>query len=210
MVCSPCERRMRISYDDGRTWTNPVEPFHPSRGEYGAAEFAIDSEDILHVIFGDRARGRTLWHGVWQNGLWAEPEPIVPPIESQIYQEGPENFFPQRPHAALVNGNVLLVTWQTDRGHVHNGTWYSSTTLSAPELPVIPLPSIQETSIPLARTISAAPDPTTTPESIPAIQDDLPRYSIDNPGSSLVLAVFPVVAVIAAVLIFQELLRFRK
>jgi hypothetical protein len=210
MVCSPYERRMRISNDAGQVWANPIDPYFPTRGEYGAADFAVDSNNVLHVIFGDRARGWSLWHSIWQNGYWAEPEPIVPPVESQIYQEDPETFASQRPHAVFSNGNVFLATWQTDHGHDHNGTWYSFKILDAPQLPLVPLPTFEETPIKNPPATPIIPDPTPTAVGILTSQSDLRSHSSDNPGSALVLGLVPVVMLISAIIIYYSFRSHKK
>jgi hypothetical protein len=140
-------RVMRRSPDGGRTWMESTIPF-ASQGEYGSPDFAVDSGKDLHVFLGDRRRGMNLWHSIWQGNRWTEPEPIAPPSEFQLYYGGPLNFQPWFPRAVVSQGNVILVAWETDRGAIHNGTWYSYRFVNAPEMPVVPISTQSPTPIP--------------------------------------------------------------
>jgi hypothetical protein len=113
----------------------------PTVGEYGNAAFAVDSSETLHVVFGDRARHLNLWHSIWRDGAWQEPEPIAPATEATTYRTGPEEFHPSRPRLVASQGNVLLAAWRTDPGHPHNGTWFAYERLDVPELPLMALPA---------------------------------------------------------------------
>jgi hypothetical protein len=158
IACEPCERRMRLSTDSGRTWSPAVQPMPPTRGEYGAVQFIEDITGNLHMFLGDRARGLNMWHSVWDGVQWQTPESVAPATEAARYLDGPLTFHPQRPNAAKTD-HALLVAWQTDRGHTHNGTWYSYQLTSAqdavPSLPrqdqqsvlnPLPVSSLQPTS----------------------------------------------------------------
>ena len=60
-------RWMRRSTDGGKTWTTPTKPFSYV-GEYGHADFAIDSGNVMHLILGNRTVNTEihgLWHGIW-------------------------------------------------------------------------------------------------------------------------------------------------
>lgn len=138
---APTRRMMRVSRDGGRTWQDPVEVLVPTTGEYGNAAFAVDGNDTLHVVFGDRARNLNLWHSVWRDGVWQDPQSIAPATEATTYSRGPEEFHPSRPRLVASQGNVLLAVWRTDPGRPHNGTWFAHKRLDAPELPIVPLPA---------------------------------------------------------------------
>jgi hypothetical protein len=138
---APTKRMMRVSPDGGETWGDGVEVMAPTVGEYGNAAFAVDASDTLHVVFGDRARHLNLWHSVWRDGAWQDPEPIAPTTEATTHPSGPMEFHPSRPRLVASQGNVLLVAWRTDPGHPHNGTWFAYKRLDVPELPLVALPA---------------------------------------------------------------------
>lgn len=205
IVCDPCERRMRRSTDNGETWTEAVEPF-PSRGEYGWADFVIDSSNTLHMFLGDRGSGLTLWHAVWKDGLWQDLEPIVP--QSETTYEGPQAFHPWFPHAAISQGNTILVTWTTDEGVADNGTWYTYKTLNTPSLPIIPLPTPPPvaTSTPNPTPTVFEPEPTATVRHFVIEQENLNSSSnSNNQATPLILGIVPVVLLIFGIVIVRHL-----
>ena len=136
----PPKRMARTSADGGETWDESVEPFAPSRGEYGPVDFVVDSANQLHAVFGDRGRGLNVWHSSWRGGRWSEPEPIAPATEAERFAEGALTFHPSQPRAVVSQGNLLLVVWKTDPGFHRNGVWSSVRKLDSPELPVEALP----------------------------------------------------------------------
>jgi hypothetical protein len=200
----PPKRMMRLSSDGGRTWSEPFEAFAPTRGEYGAATFAVDSNNTLHVIFGDRGRSLTLWHSIWRGSSWQEPEPIVPLGESNRYdREHPRVFHPQRPKAVISQGNILLVTWRTDWGFGRNGTWYSYRQLDAPALPIVelPVPTSAVTPTPAVIPPTSTPTPTPSPTPTPVVLnwgDDIPAAA-NNPTGVLAMSIIPVAVLLLIV-----------
>jgi hypothetical protein len=212
IVCDPCERRMRLSHDGGQTWTEPIQPF-PSRGEYGWADFGMDSKNVLHIVLGDREHGLDLWHGVWQNGNWQELEPVVPLSDNQI-QEGPQKFHPTTPRVIISQGNIILATWKTDSGsEIPNGTWYSFKPLDAPELPVValptPLPPIA-TSTPEPTATSSIPKSTPSPDVVFTKQNDQQSVISINPATPFVIGVIPVFLLVLGVIVVHQLYHRRN
>ncbi len=211
IVCDPCERRLRRSLDGGQTWTDPVEPF-ASRGDYRGAIFVVDSEDVLHVILGDRKRGTTVWHSVWQNGRWGEPEPTIPASEEMAYPAGhPLSFLPTDPHAVISQGNVMLISWTMDPGQGDNGTWYSYGILDVPELPLVPLPTLTATptAIPAATATLSAAIPTSLPRPVLTdTQNDGSSLPTNNPATPLIIGVAPAILLILVTIAVRSLLLY--
>ena len=129
------------SSDGGNRFTDPMRPFPEHIGRNGVISFVEDGGGTLHVFWGQRIPGaygenldmHGMWHSTWDGGTWRPPEPVVSgPISS--------TFDPYDARAVVVQGNVILVTWRTDPGREVSSTWYSSTALDLPELPIKPLP----------------------------------------------------------------------
>lgn len=86
--------QMQYSYNNGQTWTEPVDTFYWLIADNGFGEFVRDSDGQLHVFLSRRLReGYTdrcdyfagcagtdtnaIWHSVWQGGNnWSEPLPM--------------------------------------------------------------------------------------------------------------------------------------
>jgi len=205
----PTTRMMLRSIDGGRTWIGPEPPF-ASMGEYGEPDFVVDSNHVLHLFLGDRARGLNLWHSVWHNGRWQEPEPVASSSDALI-QEGPLTFHPWYPDAVVSQGNVILVAWETDRGSTHNGTWFSYTVLDAPEYQVVPLPSPPTKPAATAEPTATPVVPTPTPRHRPASisQDDLSTGTRGDTGMPVMLGIVPVVALIVGIVAVRQLGLYR-
>ena len=148
-------RYMRRSDDGGNTWSDKVRLF-PHVGSGGAASLVIDSNDVLHMFFGNRITidgviNQGMWHSVWRDGQWTAPQAIV-------VGPGRPDFDPSRANAIVSQGNVILTTWMTDPGLTDRGTFYSYVVLDAPELPVTPLAMPAATPAPMAAS-NLAPTP---------------------------------------------------
>lgn len=152
---------MRSSNDQGKTWDDPSVIFPRHVGVNGSLSLVIDSNNDLHLFFGQRIPGNPDLHGMWHstfvNDRWIEPEGIVkgPKILDLVGYSG---FDPNGARAVVSQGNVILVTWRTDPGSVGNGVWFSYKKFDGPELPVTPWPD-------LTSNISE-PAPTENPEQI--------------------------------------------
>lgn len=156
----PPKITMRRSADNGETWQDPVIVFPRHVGVNGTLSPVIDSNDVLHLFFGQRIPGagspdiHGMWHSIWADDRWTEPTAVIkgPRIATK---EGLNSFDPYDAHAVVSQGNVILVTWRTDPGDVkNNGVWFSYAVLNAPELPVA-------TSLPPADVnVTASPIPT--------------------------------------------------
>jgi hypothetical protein len=160
------------SGDNGQTWTQPVRIAPTHIGRNGAASFAVDSNDILHMFFGGRIPGRGgpdihgMWHTAYQDGPIRGLEPVVagPLIHDLV---GDKGFDPFDAHAVISQGNVLVVTWRTDPGQGTNGVWYSSEILNSPEIPLetlSPSPSSDTSTTSLSESrVASEPTQSVTP-----------------------------------------------
>jgi hypothetical protein len=162
----PTTRWMRRSFDGGDTWTDPVRLF-AHVGSNGAAAFVKNSDNVLHMFFGNRVGNPAIhgmWHTTWQvdEQRWREPEPVVsgPRVTGPL---GGAGFDPSFARVVALQGNILLLTWVTDPGAGQNGVWYTYTQLDAPAWPRQPLP--EPTLVP-------------TPTSLP----DEDAFLVDIPG----------------------------
>lgn len=207
----PPKRMMRVSADEGRIWSEPVEVFAPTRGEYGAATFAVDSGNTLHVIFGDRGRTRNLWHSVWRENTWQAPQPLVPDAELALIRPGhPLTFHPQRPRAVISQGNVLFVVWRQDWGDVQNGSWYSYLMLDTPELEHVPLPTAfypTPTPLPLPKvaTLDVVSE-VSTPVATPRLEFDMAfaEPQLSQPNRILLMSLIPsILGIISVIAIYR-------
>ena len=182
----PPKITMRRSADNGETWQDSVTMFPRHVGVNAALSAVIDSNDVLHLFFGQRIPGaggadiHGMWHSVWANDRWTEPEAIVkgPKIRDL---EGYTSFDPNFARAIVSQGNVILVTWRTDPGSKGNGVWFSYKIIDAPESPVVQLPTLFVDTV-------APPEPTLV-EDI-SIRTPLPSnlpvddYLLDNSSVS--------------------------
>jgi hypothetical protein len=202
------------SADGGRIWSPPLKPFRQT-GINGVMSFVVDSKDRLHFLWAQRISGSPdihgVWHSVWQEGRWTEPEAVVsgPSVPDMT---GNKAFDPYDVRAVASQGNVILATWRSDPGLNGNGVWYSYYQLEdAPELPVVPLPSqapIQ--AAPAVEAIvepeSVAPTATATVVASPANtgtgQPAVTSFLIDNPAGPLIAASVSVSGLISLIVIW--------
>jgi hypothetical protein len=221
----------KMSSDGGDRFTEPLRAFPDHIGRNGVMSFVEDSGNTLHIFFGERIAGgygnnldlHGMWHSTWDGGSWRPPTPVV---------SGPisDTFDPYDARAVLVQGNTILLTWRTDPGRDVGSTWYSSTVLDTPELPVKPLPTpllIQTTSghtasntapqdgggdsaaMSLAQLLATA-----TPAPLPQVSQPVLEFSklpspasAGNPAVPLLGAIVPTMFFVVAALLFGSLRR---
>lgn len=209
---TPPFRVMRRSFDGGLTWTDPVKPFE-TKGQYGWPDFAVDSNNVLHLVLGDRARGLNLWHSTWQDGQWQEPEPIGPLSAAREFQEGPQTFHPWWPRAVVSQGNVLLVTWSQDPGVTQNGSWYTFSVLNAPQLPLVPLPTPPATVTVTPLPTATAVMPTSTPSPgrfVVSAPGGASSGVTNNPAAPFLVGMVPVILILAGIIVVHQLFHHHR
>jgi hypothetical protein len=203
-----CQR----SNDAEKGWTSPKRVFSRHVGVNGALSLVVDSNDELHMFFGQRITGSPdihgMWHSVFDGVNWSEPDAVVagPQITDQARDK---TFDPYEARAVVSQGNFILVTWRTDPGFEGgNGVWYSDKTLEAPELPIV----ILETVLPAVKTnpyqnhTSSNLQLTSIPSSIPTegSPGELISPSLnDNTTSALQIAIIPALLLIALIIILK-------
>ena len=207
---------MKRSMDGGASWTNPVLIFSRHVGVNGALSLVIDSDNVLHLLFGQRITGNPdihgMWHSVWQGEKWSEPEAIVsgPAIPDQV---GVNAFDPYEARAVVSQGNILLVTWRSDPGLKGNGVWFSYKVLDAPELLGDILPVLQQKPTPELSSESYTPTP--TPQNIPSDQNNellldglrnTPEQT-GNPMKPMALGIIPTIFLIAGAIVILRKIR---
>ncbi|NWG07476.1 MAG: hypothetical protein HXY35_12405 [Chloroflexi bacterium] len=195
-----------VSEDGGRSWNDPVVPFYRHLGRSGEHSLVVDSDNVVHALFVQRieytvdGENRLLggvWHSAFQDGIWSDPDRFV------------TSYPPHDVRAVVSQGNVLLVVWRQDPGAEElHGVWYSYTILDSPELPVIIPPSQTPESAPATAPASVPnPEETAVPVTkIPTISlEDVPSGIASNPAGPLIIAIIPVLLVLAGVIFMYRI-----
>jgi hypothetical protein len=209
--------RMQRSSDDGRTWDDPQTIFPRHVGANGSLSLLVDSEPNLHLFFGQRITGNPdmhgMWHSIYKNGRWLEPEAVVkgPLVLDKI---GSNGFDPFEAHGVIVQGNVILITWITERSSKGNGVWFSYKLLDSKEIPAIPVPLTipQENSNPNTR-ISITSRPSNSPGSLfvdNVNTNSLPTANTDGLRASDILAISGISSFVCIVIVIILQQRSRK
>jgi hypothetical protein len=208
----PTTRWMQRSYDGGDTWTVPVRLF-AHVGSNGAASLVKDSDNVLHMFFGNRIGNPAIhgmWHTTWQEETqhWREPEPVDsgPRVVGRV---GGNGFDPSAARAIILQGNILLLTWVTDPGAGRNGVWYTYTKLDIPETPIKPLPSALATPIIFdqSSTPTFKPSPELQRTNLPLATE---QYFLEdtnkspNPTTALISSLIPVFLLVLTVVGFYK------
>lgn len=206
----PATKFFRVSKDGGETWSVPVRPF-PHEGEYEHPVLLKDSNNVVHMVLGNRTPGNLatgalsihgMWHSIWQNERWSDLRPIV---------TGPKTIYfdPSAPKGVISMGNTILASWWHDTSNEYrSGAWYSYVILDAPELPVsTPLiPTLTPTAT--SRVTEAMPEAekTLTPTAVnPDGQEDKPRTGGSTNSSTILFSLIPVFLLFSAIIIYRRL-----
>jgi hypothetical protein len=204
------------STDGGQTWSEPLRTAPRHIGSNGATSLIIDSNNVLHMLFGQRIDDLShgMWHSVWKGGGWSEAESIVSgPLVQGRYVGDNEAFDPTGAQAVISQGNTLLVTWYTDPGQGKNGVWYSYIKLDAPELPLIPLPNllVSPTATPIQAISSPlTPTPLPTKSISTKYQSDSSAVIAGNPMTPLIMGIIPVVVLISVIIVTYQLYQHNR
>lgn len=209
------------SSDYGQTWMDPVRIAPNLIGRNGAVSMVIDSNNVLHMLFGERRPGKTDIHGVWHvtyvKGHLDPVQAVVsgPQVVDKVNGKG---FDPVNVQAVISQGNVLLVTWLTDPGIGNNGVWYSFSILNTFEMPLKPLPTQH---IPISITLTpAVTSPMIIPSKAPELVKSETESKVINPVQSssilgspitpLVLGIIPVLLIIFVTIIYTSISSKRR
>lgn len=194
----------RRSGDGGRTWTAPVRVSPRHVGTNGAMSFVVDSNNILHMFFGQRIDqfNHGVWHSVWLGDRWSGVEPV---FSGPMSQAPGKEFDPADVKAFISRGNVILLLWNTDAMVRVPDVWYSFLVLDAPELPTVALPAPPPTATATATAAPAAPTRSPAPKFDD--QADDPNLALDpgSPSAPLVFGVVPVALLIVGVVVVRRL-----
>ena len=203
----PTTRWMRVSDDNGETWSQPVRLFDQV-GSNGAAAMVIDGNNTLHMFFGNRLGAPPIhgaWHSQWLGKQWSKPEPIVSGPQIHGGERGEEGFDPSFLQAAVIRGNMLFTLWRQDPAAGPTNIWYSYKTVDAPQQPVTPLPTVEATAQP-RKTEAASeenlPAGTPTPTVTPPPATELPASAsgkTTNPNFNILAGIIPVTILIFAI-----------
>jgi hypothetical protein len=205
------------SSDQGQSWTEPVRIAPDHIGRNGAASLAIDSNNSLHLFFGERIPGsgspdiHGMWHVLLENNGFSNPEAVV--SGPQVHDlQGDKSFDPYGARAVILQGNIVMVTWRTDPGpqSKSNGVWYSYISLNAPELPIstFTTPQLTPSVIPTQTLTNVLPTPTPPIKVLLANQNG--NFGNSPPGNyasinetafPLVIGLIPATLLISLVLI---------
>lgn len=198
----PTTRHMLRSQDDGNSWSGPVRLF-PHEGSNGAASLVVDSNNTLHMFFGNRVGlpyanigfVSGIWHSVWQGDSWSTPYDTIITAPPQA------RYDPSFANAVVSQGNVILVAWRQDPGHPNrNGVWSTYSLLDAPELPLA-IPTADATQTPTTIVASTPIEQVATLPSESAFADgqggDVPTTGTD-PSFPLIMAILSVVVLLSA------------
>ena len=209
---------MQRSVDDGKTWDDPTIIFPRHVGANGSLSLLVDSKPSLHLLFGQRITGNPdihgMWHSVYDNGHWLEPEAVVNgPLV--IDHTGSTGFDPFEARGVVVQGNVILITWITERGSKGNGVWFSYRLLGSKEIPAIPVPLTipQENRNPNNGTSIAASTPSNLPASLSidnVNSESLPKSNRGGLTPSDILAISGISSFACIVIVIVLQIRNRK
>ena len=206
-------QEVSISDDGGQTWKDPIVPFYRLVGRSGEHTMAVDSNNIAHTLFvqrieyqdqdtGDYRIYGGIWHSEFSNGVWSDPDRFITTVA------------PHDVRSVVSQGNVLLAVWREDPGVGQDGIWYSYSILNSPELPVVvpPIP-VLEVLPTIAPDIASEP----TPATVPAVETQeiniigsVPSGLMTNPAAPLIIAIVPVILILAVALVIYQQYRNRN
>ena len=191
---------VRMTYDDGQTWSDFVVPFPQHLGRSGEHTLAVDSAGVIHAVFimriddftpeGQYAPVLGMWHSELRGDAWSNPERYVPNVQ------------PHDVRSVVAQGNILLLLWRQDPGGGQSGIWYTYLTLDAPELPKVALPvedGSNDSSIVPTSTPASNPIPIYT--NTPADFGNIGPRIFSNPATPLFFGVILTILLFAGIII---------
>jgi hypothetical protein len=191
----------RYSQDGGTSWGFAEQPFPKHVGTSGRTVFLVDSRDKLHLFVAHRTyipqQIFGIWHTTWWGNGWEELTPI---LSGESTPQRP--FDPNSPTVVNVQGNRVLMVWQTDPGLVREGLFFSSRLLDTPALPVEPLPASAITAEADKEGVEAVlmtptPIPTSSLPPVDSFRTVQPR----SDATILVTSIFPAILMLGVVVL---------
>jgi hypothetical protein len=204
-------QRVTVSTNGGQSWSEAINPFPFHVGRSGEHSLALDGVGRPHALFVQRIETLVdgqysivggIWHSIFENGSWTNPDRFV------------TTYSPHDVRSIIVQGNVLLVVWREDPGEGTHGVWYSSYVLDIPELPVVPISTLNpqtavaNNSIAIINDTPVALIETPTPVKLTDSQREILDGS-SNPASPIIIGMIPVVIVLVSVLLMYRYFRVR-
>jgi hypothetical protein len=205
-------QRVTVSTNGGQSWSEAINPFPFHVGRSGEHSLALDGVGRPHALFVQRIETLVdgqysivggIWHSIFENGSWTNPDRFV------------TTYSPHDVRSIIVQGNVLLVVWREDPGEGTHGIWYSYFVLDVPELPVVPIstinptPAVTNNNIAVGNNTPVAVIATPTPVKLTDSQREILDGS-SNPASPIIIGMIPVVIVLASVLLMYRYFRVRQ
>lgn len=177
-----------VSNDNGDTWEPPIVPFIKLEGRSGEHILVQDSDRVVHALFVQRTAGdKEVLGGIWQSdyrdGFWSDPYRFTPTFDAHDL------------HAAVVQGNVLLMVWRIDPGVGTDGVWFTYKILNSTSSPMKPHPTLETVVTPIPSPTTEV-IPTVARTSIPPDLLKQPSIGVRNPGSSFGIGIVVVVLVL--------------
>lgn len=202
----PAAKFYRLSKDGGETWSVPIRPF-PHLGEYEHPVLLKDSNQVVHIVLGNRLSGdpdiHGMWHGIWQNNRWSDLRPI---------DTGPKTIYfdPSAPKAVISMGNIIMASWWHDTSNeFRSGAWYSYITLDAPRSPVVTpwVATVMPTQAISPFQSNPNGELTTPVETVLPVMDENPARRVDgenNITQNIFLSLIPVFLVISFLILYRR------
>lgn len=202
-------QRVRLSNDGGQTWGDPLQPFPHHLGRSGEHALVVDSNNVVHTLFVQRIESLVngkynivagIWHSTFEGNRWSDPDRIITTLA------------PHDVRAVISQGNILLVVWREDPGSGQHGIWYSYTTLNAPELAMVPLPTVSATptATPLPTATPVIHTPTPSPRHFIVSTENTSFNVNNNPADPFIVGVVLVVLVLIGIVIVYQLSHSRR
>lgn len=202
-------QRSTVSTDGGKTWSNPQNPFPFHLGRSGEHSMVLDGLGRPHTLFvqrieldveGEYSIIGGIWHSVFEGASWTNPDRFV------------TTYSPHDVRSIVVQGNVLLVVWREDPGEGKHGIWFSYSVLDVPELPVIPLPTVNAEFVGGQSDVTTQPSESSfvsaTPSKLVDTQPGAPGSEV-NPAAPFIVSVAVVIVVLIGVVVIYRVLQIR-
>ncbi|MGE3269585.1 MAG: sialidase family protein [Chloroflexota bacterium] len=195
------ERKFTRSIDGGFGWAAPQYLSIKLRGGFtGIPSMATDSAGMVHLVTAvDRPRGESMavYYLTWNGMTWSDP------VLVSMGALGLRSV--ELPWIVVSNGNQLHVVYEDDFQRI----WYTTRTVSAPQIPAQPLPTPALTGA-AAREAEASPTPI-PPTPLPDLSG-LPAITAPPVPmrDTFLIGMAPVAAIVGLVVAGRLLQRLRE